>query len=207
MTKQYDTEVAEIDALREHADREAQQKTAEALTRIERDYRDDRITADQWTKLDANLTAELVGASAQVTRLDQRRQALMADMEQIDTEAAVLEQIAALRAMVVGEIRDGSRESVDGFRAALRRLFDPFDLLGGGKPFGSDHPNTGSVGWPHDDLTLADGLSLYPHVRDDAIQGWGDGDFPALRRAALALRESNDKSLPSSWVVARIAGM
>jgi site-specific DNA recombinase len=197
MTKQHDTKIAEIDALREQADREAH-KTTEALARIERDYRDNRITADQWTKLDANLTAELAAATAQVTRLDQRRQALTADMEQIDIEAAVLEQIAELRAMVVGEIRDGGREGVNGFRAALRRLFNPFELAdwrSSERAMGTalddrDYP------CPHPDLRLGPTMLLMPHVREDAITTWDDGAaFPALRRAALALRESNAQSL------------
>lgn len=193
ITGQHDAKVAEIDALRAQADREAQ-KTADALARIERDYRDEKLSAEQWSRLDANLTSELQAANAQVVRLDKRRDTIVAEMDRIDAESAVLEQIAALRAMVVGEVRAGGREGIDAFRAALRRLFSGFELLGGVRPFGSGLHDEESVAWPHDDLTVGD-LTLYPHVREDAIEGWGDGDFPALRRAALSLRESDANTL------------
>ena len=197
LTEQHDAKLAEIDALRAQADREAQ-KTADALVRIERDYRDEKITGEQWTRLDAKLTSELEAARAQVARLDQQRQAISAEREQFDAETAVLERIAALRAMVVGEVRDGGRESVDGFRSALRRLFSCFELLGGGRPFGSGVSDPHSTGWAHDDLVLNDGrLSLYPRVRNDVLDGWGDGGFPALRRAALTLSEPDANTLPT----------
>jgi hypothetical protein len=51
-------------------------------------------------------------------------------------------------------------------------------------------PPEGTVRWPHPDLTITAGdglvLTLYPHIAADAIEGWGDGEFPALKRAALA---------------------
>jgi len=194
ITRQHDEQMAEIDTLRDQAEREARQ-TADALTRIERDYRDGQITAAQWSGLEGKLTSELAAARAQVVRLDTRRTAMIADMAQIDAEAVVLEQIAALRAMVVGEVRAGGGQSVDAFRAALRRLFSGFELLGGPRPFGTGLHDAESVGWPHSDLMLSGGLSLYPHVRLDVIEGWGDGEFPALRRAALTLRESDPNTL------------
>ncbi len=189
LAEQHDARVSEIDALRAQANREAQ-KTAEALTRIERDYRDGKLTAEQFTRLDGNLTNEVRAAEAQVARLNQQRETLADDMRQIDAETAVLEQIAALRAAVIGEVRAGGREGIDAFRAALRRLFSGFDLLSNAHPFGSGVRHDESVGWPHDDLNVGSGaevLTLYPRIRKEAVQGWGHEDFPALRKAALSL--------------------
>lgn len=206
ITEHHDSKLSEIDLLRAQADREAQKTTAD-LARIERDYRNETLAAEQWSRLDVKLTDELAAATAQVARLDDRRQTIVAEMGQIDAESAVLEQIAALRAMVVGEVRAGGREGVDAFRAALRRQFAGFELLGGARPFGSglgtQNPQPGgsghfdeSVGWPHPDLTVSCApLTLYPRVREDVIDGWGDGEFPALRRAALTLRESDANTL------------
>jgi site-specific DNA recombinase len=197
LAEQHDSKTAELAALRAQADREAQ-KTADALARIERDYRDEKLTADQWSRLEIKLTAELRAAQAQVDRLDRQRVTLGDDLAQVDAETKVLEQLAALRASVVGEARDGAREGIDAFRAALRRLFSHFDLIVGCS-FPSGSPPADTVGWPHPDLTLTgdDVLTLYPHVRVDAIEGWGDGEFPALRKAALALSGTDHNALPT----------
>ncbi len=134
-------------------------------------------------------------------RLDAQRDAVTAEGEQVDTEAAVLEELAALRALVVDEARDGGRHSIDAFRAALRRLFAGFELLGGPRPYGSGGVrDKGAMGIPHKDLVVETGegsgtLALFPHVRKDAIESWGAEDFPALRRAALSLRGTDANSL------------
>lgn len=192
LSEQHNAKLAEIDALKAQADRESQ-KTADALVRLERDYRDGAMTAEQWSRLDAKFTSELAAANAEVARLDERRRTLSSEMAQIDAETAVFEQIAALRAMVVGEVREGSRDGIDSLRAALRRLFAGFDLLGGARPFGTSADD--GVAWPHPDLALSGGLALLPRLQEDAIVSWDDGGFPALKRAALALRESDNDSL------------
>jgi site-specific DNA recombinase len=200
--------LAEIDGLRGPADREAH-KIADALVRIERDYRDGKLTAEQWSRLDANMTAELAGAEAQVARLDQQREVLANEMEQVDTEAAVLEQLAELRATIVGEVREGSREGVEAFRAALTRLFEPFVLLTAVRHEGrlevlGDEPDT-RPGWYGfripDDLWLeedADGTRyvLSPVVRTDAVTSMPTAatEFPALKKAALALSGTDANS-------------
>lgn len=223
---QHDARLAEINALRAHADREAQ-KTASALTRIERDYRDEKLTAEQWSRFDAKLTSELEAANAQVARLDTQRATLLAEMAEVDTETVVLEQIGALRAMLVGEVRAGGREGVDSFRAALRRLFASFDLVDwryGETPLLMDIEPTGDMAEAisgidletisdtdlealeargesaysclHPALTLEPLMALIPRVRHDVIDDWPDGDgFPALRRAALALRDFDANTL------------
>lgn len=194
LADQHDAKLAEIDALRAQADREAQRAEAR-LARVRRDYQDDKLDADDWREQRGLLTAELEAATSQADRFDRHRAALTDEMAQIDAESAVLEQIAALRAMVVGEVREGGRESVDAFRAALRRLFTGFELMTSERPFGT-RPDDDGIPWPHPDLNLGGGdewMVLLPRLRRDAVVDWWDGEveFPALRRAALTLRESN----------------
>lgn len=130
-------------------------------------------------------------------------------------EAAVLEQLAELRAMIVGEVREGSHESVEAFRAALTRLFEPFVLhtvvlhegrlkvLGGAA---DARPCWYGLRIP-DDLWLeedADGTRyvLSPVVRTDALTSvpTAAAEFPALKKAALALSGTDANSLPTHYL-------
>jgi hypothetical protein len=137
---------------------------------------------------------------AQVQRLQAQRDHVAAEAESVDAEATVLQELTDLRALVVGDARDGSREGLQAFRAALRRLFVAFDLLGTpGRPFGATPPEgEDALPFPHESLHMpASGLSLLPRVRRDVIRDWWDEEaaFPALRRAALALRDSDHNGL------------
>ncbi|MEJ7785581.1 MAG: recombinase family protein [Solirubrobacteraceae bacterium] len=195
LAAQHDGKTAEIDALRDQADREAQ-KTADALVRVEGDYLDGRISPEQWHRLERKLTDQLQAARAQTDRLEQQQQAIEQEREAFDVETVLLEELSQLRAAVVGEAQASG--SVDALRATLRRLFT-FELLDAARPFGAglkdDHDR---VAWPHRDLSIESaGLVLLPHVRTDAITAWWDAEteFPALRRAALSLRASNGNPL------------
>jgi hypothetical protein len=63
--------------------------------------------------------------------------------------------------MVVGQARDGGHESAEAFRAALRRLFDGFELIGPGS-YGRGAKNP----WQGESPTI-DGYTLLPHLADD----------------------------------------
>jgi DNA invertase Pin-like site-specific DNA recombinase len=170
---QHETKIAEIAAVRDHAERDVI-RASDRLTHVRRDYQDGRLDADDWTEQRTELTGELEAAKAQVARLDKQRDEVAGEMEEVDAEAAVIEELTAIRALVTGEARDGSRQGVDAFRAALRRLFSSFELLGGPRPYGSGVDDGESVAWPHDDLALDGGpLALFPRIRRDAIEGWG----------------------------------
>jgi hypothetical protein len=191
-----DGKLAEFRTLRQQAAQEAH-KASEALTRIERDYIDGRITAEQWGRLEAKLTAEAHAAGAEAERFSAHEEALQAELESFDAETAVLQELAAIRAMIATEARHGRQHGIDAFRAALRRLFVSFELLEGTFGQGGDGE---SVAWPHDDLGASqDGrvFSILPRVRPDTIIALWDDEarFPALKRAAVALRENNANGL------------
>lgn len=209
----HDAKLAELVALRQQAEQDAQ-RAQERLTRVRRDYQDGKLDADDWCEQRDELTDELVAANAVVERLEHQRLAIHERIEEIDAESAVLEGLTTLRAMIGGEVREGSRESVDAFRAVLTRLFARFELLPCRTREGrvvapvrlGVAPEDGSVGSPHPSLNLEpeqekDGTSiqyvLYPHVRPEAIRDLWDDEtqFPALRRAALALRAYNAEGL------------
>ena len=85
---------------------------------------------------------------------------MVAGAQQIDTEASVLEQLTALRAQVIGEVRDGSQTDADALRAALRRAFECFELL----PYGSFDTDVPREMWIGEEPLRAEGYSLLPHV-------------------------------------------
>ena len=192
ITEQADAKLAELAVFQQQSVLEAQ-RTSEALTRIERDYGAGKITPEQWTRLDVKLTEELAAAEAQVMQFAQQRQALVSEVENIDAESAVLDELTALRAQVVGEVRDGSRTGSDALRTTLRRLFTSFELL---SPAGfGKKPADGAVPWPHDDLNGIDGYyCILPRIRPGVIEGY-DASFPAFRKVALSLRGSDASGL------------
>jgi hypothetical protein len=109
-------------------------------------------------------------------------------------ESVVFRELAAIRSVIAGEAQTGSREGVDAFRVALRRLFERFELVAW-PGFGSN-PNVGTeaVVWQHQTPVVErDGqpLVLLPHVRPEAVDWESDqADFPALKRVALSLRDN-----------------
>jgi hypothetical protein len=132
------------------------------------------------------LTADLEAAEAQAQRFAEQRASL--DAETNDVSAAVLADLTALRATIMGEAQVARQESVEAFRTALRRVFTGFELLPPGS-LGVDTP-LGGVIWPPDRDIKADGYVLVPHVRAEALNL--DADEP--------LRELDAFSLPSRSV-------
>jgi DNA invertase Pin-like site-specific DNA recombinase len=191
--------LAEFRSLREQAAQEAQ-RAFEALTRIERDYIDGKITAEQWGRLEAKLTTEAEAAGAEAERLAANEDALRAELESFDAETAALQELAALRAMIATEARHGRQHGVDAFRAALRRLFVSFELLEG--TFGQDCDED-CVVWDHDDLGISQAgraFTILPRIRPDVITDWWDEEagYPALERTALTIRGNNANGLAST---------
>jgi hypothetical protein len=80
---------------------------------------------------------ELDAARAQVEQHDRQAEATKAQTTAIDADAIVVEELAALRRTVAGEIREGRDGDLDQLRALLRRLFVGLELAGGARPFGS----------------------------------------------------------------------
>jgi DNA invertase Pin-like site-specific DNA recombinase len=157
------------------AEREGNRAKA-ALTRIERDYIEGRITADQWNRLGAKLITEAKATTAaaeraheQVARLQQNRPD--------DAEEAVLRQMAELRAGVLG--RTDKPPSLDALRRTLRQLFEaiiywPADLE---MPWLGEY-TVDSIPWtdnPEDLRKVAAafaGGALLPVLARNAVIGW-----------------------------------
>jgi hypothetical protein len=173
----HEAKLAETATLSAKAERDAA-TAEERLARVRRDYQDGKLDADDWSDQRAELTADLEAAEAQAQRFAEQRASL--DAETNDVSAAVLADLTALRATIMGE--------AEAFRTALRRVFTGFELLPPGS-LGVDTP-LGGVIWPPDRDIKADGYVLVPHVRAEALNL--DADEP--------LRELDAFSLPSRSV-------
>ena len=191
LAEQTNAKLAELDAHRQHATTDAQ-RARERLTRVKRDYQDGRLDPDDWREQRDELTAELDAATALVHQLDAQHQLLVAAAAQTDAESRVLVELAAIRAAIMGEARDGASAGVAAFRTALRRVFLGFELVPNGTwPVAS---GLGGVIWPqndeHPELNLVDGYQLWPHVRVDALE-WDPTKPWAPRPTTLALSASD----------------
>ena len=117
--------VAEVKAQCEAAERDAQEAVAR-LDRVKRDYANGDLTAAEWRELRADFEPEREAAEGAVQRLRKQLAATEESAAVADAEAELVEQIAAIRAAVAGEVTDAA--SVQAVRAALLRLFDGFRL-------------------------------------------------------------------------------
>jgi DNA invertase Pin-like site-specific DNA recombinase len=202
ITQHADHKLAEHEALRGQAQQELARVEA-AKDRIERDYVDEKITAEQWARLEAKLTDQITAARAQVEQHDRQRNAIVASVADFDAEAAMLEELTAIRTQIAGEVQAGSREGLESFRAALRRLFVSFELVSPAKPFGTGrHDETVWIWTPQTEsevLTVGNGYVIEPQIRNEAVDLSVDAEpgagWPALRRVALALGGNKHDSL------------
>jgi hypothetical protein len=115
----------EVKALHAQAEVE-KQRAEERLSRVRRDYMDDRISADDWASFRDELTTDLEGAAAEVSRLAEQRVEVEAFDVLQDIEVETLEALVEIRKSIAGEVNDA--KGVDAARAALLRLFDGFAL-------------------------------------------------------------------------------
>jgi DNA invertase Pin-like site-specific DNA recombinase len=163
--------------LREQAERDERQ-AVERLARVKRDYMDGRLDADDWHTFRDELTAEQEAARAKLERLTEQEAAIIEDAR-FDVEAETLRYLAEIRAAVIGTVRDA--QGVEAVRAALLRLFEGFTLQRHAEPFDRDVFDTSLMG-------VGDGYELQPHVREDAIAGYGPaGITPKPKRTSLGV--------------------
>jgi hypothetical protein len=204
ITQQSQRHLAELDSQRGQAENELAHAES-ALGRIEGDYIDGRINADQWARLEARLRGEIEAARNQAEQHLRQHQAITATMAKFDAEAALLEELASIRRLVAGEAQAGSRDGLESFRLALRKLFVGFELTSPTKPMGSGIlSGRGEVWAPAEDassLGADGGYALLPYLRADAVDygadDFADG-FPAVRRAALSFSD-NFQSFLAAW--------
>jgi hypothetical protein len=187
--------------LREQAEREHAQATAR-LARVKRAFQDGHIEPADWAEQRIELQADIEAAGAKLERLTAQQTQIACGGLQ-DAEEAVLRRFADLRAAVSGEIASAS--DVGAIRAVLTRLFERFELrTDRGAEIQADLLEGGNK-------LVWGGAYLKPIPRAEAILpglhklGWE----PRKVALELAERDEGDKysvGLPSTWVVARIAG-
>ena len=129
-------------------------------------------------------------------RHESQRATLVKGIRSFDADATIAAELSRIGQLVVGQVEEASRESVDAFRVALKRLFVGFELMTPEKPFGAGVLTGGQVwtestpGGEEPDrpmMTLTDGSQLLPVVRPEVFDlGPDDVGFPAMRRVALA---------------------
>ncbi|HYB27861.1 MAG TPA: hypothetical protein VEF89_14680 [Solirubrobacteraceae bacterium] len=92
-------------------------RAEDALARIRRDYRDGKVTADEWREFRDELEAERAAAEAARERARKRAEAVSDE----DVSDEVLDRLRALRAAVLGGL--DRAPDIDALRRLLRELF------------------------------------------------------------------------------------
>jgi len=198
ITERVDAKLTELEALRDQAEHDAA-KADRALAKIKRDYLDGDLSAGEWRAFHYEKTAEREGARAELVRLDAQREQVAAEAAAIDVEDAVMRELTLIRAAVVGEAKDGEREGVDAFRAALVRSFARFEIVRF-PGLGSATPEDGTIVYQGATPTVeqeGETLFLIPHVRAEAIDWHSpEPEFPALQRVAVEQARNDADGLP-----------
>lgn len=173
------------------------QKTA-ARERIQADYFAGDISGASWEKLSGRLDDELRALDAQIAQLDGRERQARSEADLGDAEQAMLESLAAIRAAIVGDVRDA--EDLDAVRAALTRLFHEFVLVSTSEA--RQHRIIGAKL-----LNIARGVSELSPDAFDLLTGSCDDDerelFKSLRafgKAGVKDARANDLFFPNGFV-------
>ncbi len=192
--------VEQSDAMRQQAESELARAEAR-LERVTRGWQDEVIDDAEYERQRAELLAQRDAAAAQVDQNTRQREAVSQEIAEFDADAAIAEELSAVRQIVAGHVLEGNRDNLDKHRATLKRLFVGFELCSPAKPFGSGALQGQGAVWsentdPGDDgvLAIENGYQLLPVVRAESIDlsstaSYADG-FPALTRAAFALHDN-----------------
>jgi hypothetical protein len=195
LTEQVTEKLAEIHGLRQQADRDLARADAR-LSKVTRGWQDEVIDDAEYKRQRVEILTERDAAHAQAEQHKRQQDAIAAAVAEFDAESAMLEELAAIRGLVAGEAQEASREGLQSFRVAVRRLFAGFELVPiGGPPF---HFGTGMLDgqvWQGDDVPSFErdgtGYVLRPYVRPEAMKSPVDAEeWPALQRAALLLHDN-----------------
>lgn len=192
ITGDADRRLAELDAQGQQVEHELAKAEA-ALERVEGDYLAGRITAEQWTRLEARLRSEMGAAKEQTAQHARQREVVEAAVSQFDAEAVLADELATIRRHIAGEAQAGSRDGLESFRVVLRRLFVGFELLSREKWLGSGVLS--GQGVVADSVLTNAGYALLPYVRGESVE-WDNYDaerwesWPAVRKAALSLSDN-----------------
>jgi site-specific DNA recombinase len=195
-------QLAEARALREQAERAAQEAAA-AVERARRDYKRRALSAESYEELRPEVEAESAAAAAEVERLREREREVSQSVGLEDVEEEVLRWLAELREMIAGKVRDA--DSIEAIRAALGRLFEGFRLHRVDEDVRREL-EAAEVGLPiparNHTLLLPDAaLVIEPLVKPQAIQGYEDEMVPVLRKVPLSQARKTDANvLPTHYL-------
>jgi anti-sigma factor RsiW len=117
---------SKIRALREQAERD-EHEASDALARVRRDYKDGKLSADDWAEFREELTAELEAASANVARLRKQEQEAAKATSIRDAEEETFRRLGELRREIAGRVKRsrGTRRHPRGAGSTLRFLLAP----------------------------------------------------------------------------------
>jgi DNA invertase Pin-like site-specific DNA recombinase len=142
-------------------------RTQEAMVRIEKDYKADKITADQWSRLEASLTNDLPGAREALQQAQEHVEKVEIAGGLADGEEVLLRHLGTLKAAVA----DGVERAPDlpALRTVLRDLFERIELIRW-PGFGTGGTED-SIAWPESPTVKQGEVSyaLLPHVRHEAL--------------------------------------
>ena len=206
ITERVDAKLAELDALRAEAEREAA-KAQWALAKVKRDYLDGELSASAWQAFHDDLTAERDAAQAHLERLDTQRTQVASEVTALDIEDAVMRELTLIRAAVLGDALDGEQGAST---PSVRRWC-------GCSPASRSAASRGAL------ASAARTAPSLPGRHADGGAGWRDvvpppprpgrGDRLAQPRARVPGSAARGRGatrkhavgLPSTWVIARIA--
>jgi DNA invertase Pin-like site-specific DNA recombinase len=163
-------ELAEIRDLRAAAIKQERQ-AEDRLARVRRDYLDGRLSVEDWQVFREELGAEGDAARSETQRLSLQLDATKSWSRFAAAEEEAVEILTTIRRAIAGDIRSAS--SVDAARAAIRRLFDRFEL------------HSGPPKQVHVELALSTDLWIHPIPQERVVSDYTDSMRPILRREAL----------------------
>jgi hypothetical protein len=130
---------ASVEAIREEAGRQAREAEAlaeraeaevaeveEQRQRVDRDYRRDALSAEDYGRLITAIDEEQAAAEAEAEHHRSRTQGLAAEVDLFNAEFEWADRLVRLRKTVAGEINDAA--SVEALRAAITTLCDFVEL-------------------------------------------------------------------------------
>ena len=157
---------------------------AEAATaRLDRDYLDGRIGAEDFNRMIARATEELAAVRAQAERAHEHEARLRELPESIDAEAEALRALTRLRELIVSGI--GARDDLLALREAIGLVFDRVVYRAEGSRWAT--------------VEMGGGAWLEPWLREEIVQDYDDECRPILERVPLLLRRDTT-ACPHVWL-------